>query len=26
VALNVLSDGSVALANAQQFAPITQGM
>jgi hypothetical protein len=26
VALNVLSDGSVALANAQQYAPITQGM
>jgi hypothetical protein len=26
VALNVLSDGSVAFANAQQYAPITQGM
>ena len=26
VALNALSDGSVALANAQQYAPITQGM
>jgi hypothetical protein len=26
VALNVLSDGSVAYANAQQYAPITQGM
>jgi hypothetical protein len=26
LALNVLSDGSVALANAQQYAPITQGI
>ena len=26
VALNVLSDGSVAYANAQQYAPITQGL
>ena len=26
VALNVLSDSSVAYANAQQFAPITQGI
>jgi hypothetical protein len=26
VALNVLSDGSVAFANAQQYAPITQGL
>jgi hypothetical protein len=26
VALNVLSDGSVAIANAQQYAPITQGI
>ena len=26
LALNVLSDGSVAYANAQQFAPITQGI
>jgi hypothetical protein len=26
VALNVLSDNSVAYANAQQFAPITQGI
>jgi hypothetical protein len=25
IALNVLSDGSVAYANAQQYAPITQG-
>ena len=26
LALNVLSDGAVAYANAQQYAPITQGM
>jgi len=26
LALNVLSDGSVAIANAQQFAPINQGI
>ena len=26
VALNVLSDGAVAVANAQQYAPITQGI
>ena len=26
VAANVLSDGSVAFANAQQYAPITQGL
>jgi len=26
LALNVLSDGSVAYANAQQYAPITQGI
>ena len=26
LALNVLSDGSTAYANAQQFAPITQGI
>ena len=26
LALNVLSDGSVAVANAQQYAPIRQGM
>jgi len=26
LALNVLSDNSVAYANAQQFAPITQGI
>ena len=26
VALNVLSDGAVAIANAQQYAPITQGI
>jgi hypothetical protein len=26
LALNVLSDGSVAIANAQQYAPITQGI
>ena len=26
VALNVLSDGSVAYANAEQYAPVTQGL
>jgi len=26
LALNVLSDGSVAIANAQQFAPVNQGI
>jgi len=26
LALNVLSDGSIAIANAQQFAPINQGI
>jgi hypothetical protein len=26
VALNALSDGAVAIANAQQYAPITQGI
>jgi hypothetical protein len=26
LALNVLSDGSIAIANAEQFAPVTQGI